>query len=156
MHFYGPATASLVDEAGPSDAIDIGCLSTVQGILDVVDGQTTITTTRLRGWGLSDTVTVGASAYMKQRSRLGFTDNLGAQPTVEAIASGLLDEENGVEAGLSVRQALRLITAALAGEISGAGTSTVTIRNAVADDTNRIVATVDSNGNRSSVTVNAS
>jgi len=72
--------------------------------------------------------------------------------TLEAagFSSYLLDEED-VETGLTLRQALRLITAAVGGEVSGGGTTTITFRNAVADDTNRIVATVDSNGNRTSI-----
>lgn len=63
----------------------------------------------------------------------------------------LLDEED-VETGLTLRQALRVIAAATAGKVSGGGTSTITIRNAVADGVDRIVATVDSNGNRSAIT----
>jgi hypothetical protein len=46
---------------------------------------------------------------------------------------------------------VRLMSAALAGKISGAGTPTVTIRD-VSDTANRIVATVDANGNRTAVT----
>jgi hypothetical protein len=63
----------------------------------------------------------------------------------------LLDEED-VETGLTLRQALRVIAAATAGKVSGGGTSTITIRNAVADGADRIVATVDSNGNRTAIT----
>ncbi len=73
--------------------------------------------------------------------------------TLEAasFSAYLLDEED-VETGLTLRQALRVIAAATAGKVSGGGTSTITIRNAVADGANRIVATVDSNGNRSAIT----
>lgn len=67
----------------------------------------------------------------------------------------LLDEED-VETGLTLRQALRVIAAATAGKVSGGGTSTITIRNAVADGADRIVATVDSNGNRSAITYDLS
>ena len=56
-----------------------------------------------------------------------------------------------IEAGMNAAQAMRLITAALAGELSGAGTGTVTIRSAVADDANRIIATVDEDGNRTAL-----
>ena len=63
----------------------------------------------------------------------------------------VLDQED-VETGLTVRNALRLMAAAMAGEISGAGTTTITIRNAVADDKDRIVATVTSEGNRTALT----
>lgn len=74
--------------------------------------------------------------------------------TAGQISSEILDSQL-VETGLSVREALRLCLAALAGKVSGAGGSTITIRSA--DDTkDRIVATVDGNGNRSSITLDAS
>lgn len=57
-----------------------------------------------------------------------------------------------IETGLTAAQAMRLITAALAGKISGADTTTVTIKNAVADNADRIVATVDDAGNRTAIT----
>jgi len=57
-----------------------------------------------------------------------------------------------IETGMNAAQAMRLITAALAGKISGADTSTVTIRNAVADNADRIIATVDTDGNRTAIT----
>ena len=69
------------------------------------------------------------------------------------IADALLDRANGIETGMTLRQALRVIAAAAAGKLSGAATTTVTIRNAEVDDTDRIVATVDENGNRSAVTL---
>jgi hypothetical protein len=57
-----------------------------------------------------------------------------------------------VETSLSAREAMRLIAAALAGKISGAEGTTVTINNAVDDDKQRIVAIVDGDGNRTSIT----
>ena len=71
--------------------------------------------------------------------------------TTTNVAQSILDAINGVEDGLTVREALKLISAALAGKVSGAGGSTVTIRD-VADTKDRIVATVDSNGNRTAIT----
>lgn len=68
------------------------------------------------------------------------------------MLSNLLDNSN-VETGLTVRQALRVIAAALAGKVSGASGTTVTFRNAAADSKDRIVATVDTDGNRSAVTL---
>lgn len=68
-----------------------------------------------------------------------------------SFSTYLLDEED-VESGLTLRQALRLIAAATAGKVSGAGTSTITIRNAYADGADRIIATVDSSGNRTAIT----
>ena len=66
--------------------------------------------------------------------------------------NGLLDLTDAIETGLTVRQALRIIAAAVAGKLSGAAGTTITIRNAVADGKDRIVATVDINGNRSAIT----
>ena len=87
--------------------------------------------------------------------RISATVVIGFQPSAEDIAFTLLDNFE-VESGLTVRQALRLIAAAVAGKLSGAGTSVLTFRNAVADDADRIVATVDGNGNRIDVSVSVS
>lgn len=76
----------------------------------------------------------------------------GATLTTANVADAILDAAAGVEDDLTMRQALRLIAAATAGKISGAGTTTITIRNARTDDKNRIVATVDGDGNRSAIT----
>jgi len=56
-----------------------------------------------------------------------------------------------IEVGLTAQQAMRVIAAATAGKVSGAETSTITFRNAVADNADRIVATVSS-GNRTAIT----
>lgn len=72
--------------------------------------------------------------------------------TTGNVANAILDAVNGVEDGLTVRHALRLIAAATAGKISGAATTTITIRNAVVDDKDRIVATVTSDGDRTAIT----
>ena len=77
-----------------------------------------------------------------------------ATDAANEIADALLDRANAIETGLSVRGAFRLSTAALVGKLSGAATTTVTIRN-VGDTTSRIVATVDENGNRTAVTTDA-
>lgn len=54
--------------------------------------------------------------------------------------------------GYTLEEAMKICLAALAGKVSGAGTTTVTIRSA--DDTaDRIVATVDTDGNRSAITL---
>jgi len=75
-------------------------------------------------------------------------------PPVVLEAAGfsayLLDEED-IETGMTLRQALRLITSATGGKVSGAGTTTITFRNALADTADRITATVDSSGNRTAI-----
>jgi hypothetical protein len=77
---------------------------------------------------------------------------IDALPTANENADALLDRANGIETGLTPRQALRLSAAADGGKLSGAATATNTIRNAVADDKDRIVATVDADGNRTAIT----
>lgn len=57
-----------------------------------------------------------------------------------------------VDNNLTLIQSMRLVVAALAGKVSGAGGTTITIRD-TADTKNRIVATVDSNGNRTALTL---
>lgn len=64
----------------------------------------------------------------------------------------VLDLADAVETGISQRAALRIILSAQAGKISGAGTGTETFRN-TADTKDRIVSTVDVDGNRTAVTV---
>jgi hypothetical protein len=64
----------------------------------------------------------------------------------------VLDEV--VEGTVTLRQSQRVQNAAAAGEISGAATTTVVIRD-ISDTKTRITATVDSDGNRTAVTVDA-
>lgn len=64
----------------------------------------------------------------------------------------ILDEQIG-DSTITMRQALKILVAALAGKLSGAATTSVVIRN-IADSANVISATVDADGNRSAVTVN--
>jgi len=74
---------------------------------------------------------------------------------VAVSASGLdaaLDTANGVETGLSLRGALRLMAAVLFGKASGLATATAVFRNAVADAKSRVTATTDVDGNRTAVT----
>lgn len=73
-------------------------------------------------------------------------------PTANANADALLDRANGIETGVTPRGLWRLIGAVLGGKLSGAGTGMEAFRNTVADSKNRIVATVDSNGNRTAIT----
>lgn len=56
-----------------------------------------------------------------------------------------------LETGWTVLESLRVMLASAAGKLSGAGTTTVTIRDA-GDSKNRITATVDESGNRTAVT----
>lgn len=79
---------------------------------------------------------------------------LSPENMAKASATEILDTQL-VEIGMTVRQALKLILAANAGKVSGAGGSTITIRN-TADTKDRIIAAVDANGNRTGVTIDVS
>ena len=86
-------------------------------------------------------------------ARLGAPVGASISADIAGEPAALLDLAAGVETGLTLREALRLIAAASAGKLSGAATTTVVVRNAVADSKDRITATVDTSGNRSAVTV---
>ena len=90
------------------------------------------------------------------------TDNLPSSPaavsdipTANANADALLDRTAGVETSWTLRQAMRIILSVLAGKSSGLSTTTAVYRD-MADSKDRISATVDSSGNRSAVTRDAS
>ena len=84
--------------------------------------------------------------------------NTTTPPTANQNASALLDLTDGVEPASSgtertVREAFRLILAGVVGKLAGAETTSITIRD-TNDTKNRISASVDANGNRTSVTLN--
>ena len=88
------------------------------------------------------------------------TDNLPAAPaatgdipSANAIADALLDRADAVETSITPRQALRAMLAAMAGQLSGAATTTIIIKNP-SGGTTRITATVDADGNRSAIVLN--
>lgn len=99
------------------------------------------------------------------------TDNLPASPAAtgdamtltsgerDAIAAALLDLANGIESGLTPRNALKLALAVLAGKVTGGGTGTELFKSAdvsggaVQGTTTRLTVTDDSSGNRSAITV---
>ena len=72
-----------------------------------------------------------------------------------SVADAILDRANAIETGFTLRQAIRIMGAALAGILSGASGSTVNIQK-LGGGTVRISATVDSSGNRTAVTLDGS
>jgi len=74
-------------------------------------------------------------------------------PSANANADALLDRAAGVETGLTLRQFARLASAALFGKVSGLPGSPKFRDHA--DSKDRISATTDTDGNRSSVTTDA-
>lgn len=93
------------------------------------------------------------------------TDNLPTDPAdasdIAAAFAALNDVSvddifaGVVEGSLTVKDSLRLVLSVLLGKATGGGTTTVTFRD-TGDATDRIVATIDTNGNRSSVTLDPS
>lgn len=69
---------------------------------------------------------------------------------MDGLADAVLDEV--VEGSYTLRHLVRLMAAALLGKLSGAATTTITIRDA-SDTKTRITATVDEDGNRSALTL---
>ena len=87
-------------------------------------------------------------------ARAGYLDNLNSGvPLSAAAVDAVLDDT--VEGSLTVRQILRILLAALAGESGGGGGTTITFRD-LADTKARITATVDANRNRTAVTLDGS
>jgi hypothetical protein len=142
-----------------------GKLDTIDGIVDdiLVDTGTTIPGTIATAQADLDilTGTDGATLAASQPnyapakvSDLGtvqtadHTAAIAALPTLSQILAG------GDIDGYTLEETLKLCLAALAGKLDGAATTTITIRSAD-DSANRITATVDADGNRSAVTLDA-
>lgn len=111
-------------------------------------------------------MTIAANVLQNLAAEVGIDIDLTAAIRAVANMSALVDmlgrpsavdvsQEvwNGFQMdGMSAAEAFRIMLAALAGKVSGAAGTTVTIR-AADDSKDRIVATVDANGNRSAVTL---
>jgi hypothetical protein len=79
--------------------------------------------------------------------------HIPALPTAGENADAVWDEV--VEGTTTARQSVRLANSANAAKLSGAATTTVSIRD-IGDTKDRIVATVDADGNRSAITLDVS
>jgi hypothetical protein len=156
----GVATTSatlqlVVSGLGTSDGVATvtGTIYASKAAVGTSDGVATVSgSTTALGWimGSSDGVAT-TSIVSYATGKLSGSIAPAVELDASIFSTYLLDEQD-VETGLTLRQALRLVTAASAGKISGASGTTVTIRNALADDKDRVVATVDSNGNRTAIT----
>lgn len=100
---------------------------------------------------LSASGVIGAAAAKARARAAAVIGNTGLSQG--DVTGAVLEAE--IEPGLSLKRALRLILAANAGKISGAGGATITIRNP-GDTKSRIVATVDGSGNRTGLTYDTS
>lgn len=137
------AAADLTTEL-QSGLATAAALSAVSGLVDDLEGR--LTAARA---GYLDNLSAGAVALQSS------VDSLEAGVVLTSAGiDAIFDRADGVETGYTLRQALRIIAAAVAGELSGAATTTITIRN-ITDTKARIVATVDADGNRSALTLDA-
>jgi hypothetical protein len=96
------------------------------------------------------TVDTVVDAILDDTGTAGVMVASGSKAGYSLAAAGL--DSIVVETGLNARQALAVNAAALAGVLSGAATTTVTVKGAGVATT-RITATVDADGNRSVVTL---
>lgn len=77
-------------------------------------------------------------------------DSITGTDLLNVNADDLLN--TAVDGSYDLQTVLQVMAAVMAGKVTGGGTTTITFRN-LADALNRVVATVDSNGNRSGVTI---
>ena len=106
-----------------------------------------------------DTIATAGIVASAQADTVLVSDIVGADSdTLETLSDEIAGIVAGilaatVESTLDVKEVLRIVLAALAGKVSGGGTPTIKFRDA-ADALDRITATVDANGNRTSISLN--
>lgn len=120
----------------------LGYTATVAGRIDVA------VSTRLATAGYAAPLDAAGVRTAVGLAAANLDTQLDALPTAAENAAALLAA--GDVDGYTLEQTLKLCLAALAGKLSGAATTTITIR-AADDSKDRITATVDSDGNRSAV-----
>lgn len=161
----GTAGAGLSDLGGMSTAmkaeVEAECLDAMEGIeldhlMAVACGSNDITNNVVDQSALAALLAADGdiSAYNDNVASLEAIATLGVAlttATMNSAADALLDRTNGIETDFTLRQAIRLVLAALVGKLSGAGSASVAIRD-INDTTDRITAAVEEVGNRTSVT----
>lgn len=96
-------------------------------------------------------VKVDSAAILDDTGTSGVVVVAGSKTGYTLAAAGL--DSITVESGLNGRQALSIIASSVAGVLAGAATSSITIAAAGVSATNRVTATVDSDGNRTAVSL---
>jgi hypothetical protein len=143
--------------AGASIAADIAAVKVdTAAIDDYLDTEVAAIYARI---GAPAGASIAADIAAVKSDTAAVLDDTGASGVVIASGSksGYVLASTGldsvvIETGCTARQALSVIAAATAGQVSGAGTGTVTIKGAGVATT-RVVATTDADGNRSVVTL---
>jgi hypothetical protein len=149
LHFNGPAAGAMVTQGQATVIGTPAGYAKAQHVGGGAGSMPFAKATRLVG---SLTVINGAATttYLPMKARARAASIIKVNELSQDDVTGAVLEAV-VEPGLTLRQALRLVAAATAGKLTGGGSTEVTIRNAVADSKDRIVATVDSNGNRTAI-----
>lgn len=139
-----PSESANDYKADVSALATAAALATVDSNVDaiLVDTGTTLPSNLSTMEGKIDTVDSNVDAILTD------TGTDGVELTTSAV-DAILDEV--VEGTMTLRQMLRVMLAALAGKSTGGGTATITFQD-VGDTKARITATVDSSGNRTSIT----
>jgi hypothetical protein len=117
----------------------------------VGDGAVSATLTALANAGASiigsGSVSITPTASGKLDANIKSYTDLSAQGAADAVWAQIL------ETGFTAQQIMRILSAVMAGQVSGAAGTTVTIRD-INNTVDRVVATVDSSGDRTAVTLN--
>lgn len=145
------AAAHVGDTTGNTTGSLSGSVGSVTGAVGSVAGNVDGSTASVTGTvgGIAGTIQTLDALDTAQDTQHGTTQTaVAALPTLaEMLAGGDVD-------GYTLEETLKLCLAACAAKLSGAATTTITIR--AADDSKaRITATVDADGNRSAVTLDA-
>jgi hypothetical protein len=141
-HEYMVVTANFYDSICSTDVLQAdltqigGVAQSATDLKDFADAGYDPATNKVQGVVLTDTTTA-------------LTNDV-------AITAVGIDEiwDEVIEGTYTGRQYMRLLAAVLFGKVSGGGTTTNTFRD-TADGTDRVTATVDSDGNRTAVTLDA-
>lgn len=142
---YDPPTKAEMDTAH-------ALLATVakQDVIDGIVDNILVDTNELQGLISSSKI----AAQVKGMDADTLTASAVATGAIDsnALSAGALDDihDEVIEGTITHRQAMSLILAVLTGKTSGGGTTTLTFRN-TGDSKDRLVCTVDSDGNRTAV-----
>jgi hypothetical protein len=142
-------TAALTGNITGNLSGSVGSVTGAVGSVTGAVGSVTGAVGSVTGAVGSVTGNVGGNVVGSVGSVTTVSDKTGYRLSATGV-DDVLDEV--VEGTITFRQMLRLFGAALGGELSGAATTTIVIRNA-SDSKTVITATCDSDGNRSAVTL---
>lgn len=137
---YKADVSALALEATLTAIKGTGFDTTTDSLVKIHDDHVTHLSAAPSTHAAADVWTVGTRAL---------TDKAGFSLSAAGI-DAIIDDV--IEGSLTLRQAIRIYLAALAGKSTGGGTSTLTFRDN-ADSKARITATVDADGNRTAITL---